>query len=161
MPSSGRSSRQAVNNGIEVVGLEDRFDGLIEPNRSRVMTAKDVTGILRRGGTILGTVNRGDPFAHPVETSEGKHDYSTRVVEMFHRMGLDALVVLGGDGTFAIAHKFSRMGIPLIGVPKTIDNDIVKTRTRSGSTRPSRSPPTPSTGSTRPLRRTAESWWSS
>ena len=101
---------------IEVVGLEDSFDGLIEPNRSRVMTAKDVTGILRRGGTILGTVNRGDPFAYPVETSEGKHDYSTRVVEMFHRMGLDALVVIGGDGTLAIAHKFSRMGIPLVGV---------------------------------------------
>ena len=124
--------KAGVNNGIEVVGLEDSFDGLIEPNRSRVMTAKDVTGILRRGGTILGTVNRGDPFAHPVETSEGKHDYSTRVVEMFHRMGLDALVVLGGDGTLAIAHKFSRMGIPLIGVPKTIDNDIVKTTNTFG-----------------------------
>ena len=124
--------KAGVNNGIEVVGLEDSFDGLIEPNRSRVMTAKDVTGILRRGGTILGTVNRGDPFAYPVETSEGKHDYSTRVVEMFHRMGLDALVVIGGDGTLAIAHKFSRMGIPIVGVPKTIDNDIVQTTNTFG-----------------------------
>jgi 6-phosphofructokinase 1 len=114
------------------VGLENSFDGLIEPNRSRVLTARDVTGILRRGGTILGTVNRGDPFAYPVETSEGKHDYSTRVVEMFQRMGLDALVVLGGDGTLAIAHKFSQMGIPLIGVPKTIDNDIVGTTNTFG-----------------------------
>ena len=124
--------KSGVNNGIEVVGLEDSFDGLIEPNRSHVLTAKDVTGILRRGGTILGTVNRGDPFAYPIETSEGKQDYSTRVVEMFHRMGLDALVVLGGDGTLAIAHKFSRMGIPLIGVPKTIDNDIVGTTNTFG-----------------------------
>jgi len=124
--------KAGVNNGIEVVGLEDSFDGLIEPNRSRVMTAKDVTGILRRGGTVLGTVNRGDPFAYPIETSEGKHDYSTRVVEMFHRMGLDALVVIGGDGTLAIAHKFSRMGIPIVGVPKTIDNDIVQTTSTFG-----------------------------
>jgi 6-phosphofructokinase 1 len=124
--------KAGVNNGIEVVGLEDSFDGLIEPNRSRVLTAKDVTGILRRGGTILGTVNRGDPFAYPIETSEGKQDYSTRVVEMFHRMGLDALVVLGGDGTLAIAHKFSQMGIPLVGVPKTIDNDIVGTTNTFG-----------------------------
>jgi phosphofructokinase-like protein len=124
--------KAGVNNGIEVVGLEDSFDGLIEPDRSRVLTAKDVTGILRRGGTILGTVNRGDPFAYPIETSEGKQDYSTRVVEMFHRMGLDALVVLGGDGTLAIAHKFSQMGIPLVGVPKTIDNDIVGTTNTFG-----------------------------
>jgi len=97
-----------------------------------VLTARDVTGILRRGGTILGTVNRGDPFAFPIDTSDGKPDYSTRVVEMFHRMGLDALVVLGGDGTLAIAHKFSQMGIPLVGVPKTIDNDIVGTTNTFG-----------------------------
>ena len=124
--------KAGVNSGIEVVGLEDSFDGLIEPNRSRVLSARDVTGILRRGGTILGTVNRGDPFAHQIETSEGKQEYSKRVVEMFHRMGLDALVVLGGDGTLAIAHKFSQMGIPLVGVPKTIDNDIVGTTNTFG-----------------------------
>ncbi|HEX7085175.1 MAG TPA: ATP-dependent 6-phosphofructokinase [Vicinamibacterales bacterium] len=124
--------KSGVNHGIEVVGLEDSFDGLIEPNRSRVLTARDVTGILRRGGTILGTVNRGDPFAYPVETSDGPQDYSQRVVEMFHRMGLDALVVIGGDGTLAIAHKFAKMGIPLVGVPKTIDNDIVGTTNTFG-----------------------------
>ena len=124
--------KSGVNHGIEVVGLEDSFDGLIEPNRSRVLTAKDVTGILRRGGTILGTVNRGDPFAYPIETSEGKQDYSQRVVDMFHRMGLDGLVVIGGDGTLAIADKFAKMGIPLVGVPKTIDNDIVGTTNTFG-----------------------------
>jgi len=98
--------KAASNSGIEVVGLEDSFDGLIEPDRSRVLTPRDVTGILRLGGTILGTTNRGNPFAYPVATSEGIHDYSNRVVEMFHKMGLDALVVIGGDGTLAIAHQF-------------------------------------------------------
>ncbi|HMF92758.1 MAG TPA: ATP-dependent 6-phosphofructokinase [Vicinamibacterales bacterium] len=115
------------NSGIEVVGLEDSFDGLIEPNRSRVLTPRDVTGILRLGGTILGTTNRGNPFAYPVTTSQGVHDYSDRVVEMFHKMGLDALVVIGGDGTLAIAHQFCARGLPVVGVPKTIDNDIVGT----------------------------------
>src|SRR5881275_1803959 len=75
--------KTAFNAGIEVVGLEDSFDGLIEPDRSRVITPRDVTGILRLGGTVLGTTNRGNPFAYPVTTSEGTRDYSTRVVEMF------------------------------------------------------------------------------
>src|SRR5947209_18833144 len=119
--------KSASNSGIEVVGLEDSFDGLIEPNRSRVLTPRDVTGILRLGGTILGTTNRGNPFAYPVETSEGVRDYSDRVVEMFHKTGLDALVVIGGDGTLAIAHQFCERGVPIVGVPKTIDNDIVGT----------------------------------
>jgi len=115
------------NSGIEVIGLEDSFDGLIEPNRSRVLTPRDVTGILRLGGTVLGTTNRGNPFAYPVTTSEGVHDYSDRVVEMFHKMGLGALVVIGGDGTLGIAHEFCKRGVPVVGVPKTIDNDIVGT----------------------------------
>src|SRR5216117_3765765 len=87
--------KSASNSGIQVIGLEDSFDGLIEPNRSRVLTPRDVTGILRFGGTILGTTNRGNPFAYPVATSEGVHDYSDRVVEMYRKMGLDALVVIG------------------------------------------------------------------
>src|SRR5919205_4394951 len=94
------------NSGIEVVGLEDSFDGLIEHDRSRVLTPRDVTGILRLGGTILGTTNRGNPFAYPISTSEGLHDYSDRVVDMFRKMGLDALIVIGGDGTLAIGHQF-------------------------------------------------------
>src|SRR6058998_3058420 len=104
------------NNSIEVIGLEDSFDGLIEPDRSRVLTPRDVTGILRLGGTILGTTNRGNPFAYPVSTSEGVHDYSDRVVEMFHKMGLGALIVIGGDGTLAIAHQFCNRGIPVVGI---------------------------------------------
>ena len=119
--------KTACNSGIECVGLEDSFDGLIEPGRSRVLTPHDVRGIMRLGGTILGTTNRGNPFAGPIETSDGTKDYSDRCVEMFHKMGLDALVVIGGDGTLGIAHKFYQRGIPLVGVPKTIDNDIVGT----------------------------------
>jgi 6-phosphofructokinase 1 len=119
--------KSAANSGIQTIGLEDSFDGLIEENRSRVLTPRDVTGILRLGGTILGTRNQGNPFSYPVATSDGTRDYSDRVVEMFHKMGLGALVVIGGDGTLAIAHQFSGRGIPIVGVPKTIDNDIVGT----------------------------------
>ena len=79
------------------------------------------------GGTILGTVNRGNPFADMIETSDGPRHYSDRVFEMFHKMGLGALVVIGGDGTLGIAHEFCKKGIPIVGVPKTIDNDIVGT----------------------------------
>ncbi len=119
--------KAAANCHCETIGLEDSFDGLIEPDRHRSLTPKDVTGILRLGGTILGTVNRGNPFAYPIETSGGTVDYSERCIEMFHHLGLDALVVIGGDGTLSIAHEFFRRGIPLVGVPKTIDNDIVET----------------------------------
>src|SRR6478752_4362364 len=83
--------KSACNSGIECIGLEDSFDGLIEPGRSRVLTPRDV---------------RGNPFAHPIETSTGTRNYSDRVVEMFREMNLDALIVIGGDGTLAIAHSF-------------------------------------------------------
>jgi 6-phosphofructokinase 1 len=119
--------KAAHNAHIEVVGLEDSFDGLIYPEKSRVLTPRDVTGILRLGGTILGTVNRGDPFAEPIVTPQGTFDYSDRVVEMFRKMELDALVCIGGDGTLAISYEFYKKGIPLVCVPKTIDNDIVGT----------------------------------
>jgi 6-phosphofructokinase 1 len=119
--------KAANNRNCETIGLEDSFDGLIEPDRWRKLTPRDVTGILRIGGTILGTTNRGNPFAYPVETSGGTRDYSSRCVEMFHQLRLDALVVIGGDGTLTIAHEFHKRGLPLVGVPKTIDNDIVET----------------------------------
>jgi phosphofructokinase-like protein len=124
--------KSAANCDCETIGLEDSFDGLIEPNRQRKLTPRDVTGILRIGGTILGTTNRGNPFAYPIETSGGTRDYSSRCVEMFHELKLDALVVIGGDGTLSIAHEFHQRGIPLVGVPKTIDNDIVETTNTFG-----------------------------
>jgi phosphofructokinase-like protein len=116
--------KAAFNSGIEVVGLEDSFDGLLDPSRTRVLTPRDVTGILRLGGTILGTTNRGNPFEYPIDADSGKADYSSRVVETFQKMKLDGLVVIGGDGTLQIAHQFYLMGVPVVGVPKTIDNDI-------------------------------------
>jgi len=119
--------KSAHNSGISVIGLEDSFDGLIYPEKARPLGLRDVTGILRRGGTILGTVNTGNPFAKPIVTPEGTFDYADRVVERFHEMGLDALVCIGGDGTLAISYEFHKRGIPLVGVPKTIDNDIVGT----------------------------------
>ncbi len=119
--------KAAANAGVECLGLEDSFDGLIFPERSRPLTPRDVTGILRLGGTILGTTNRGNPFAYPVNTSSGPADYSDRCVENFHTLGLDGLVVIGGDGTLAIAYELHKRGVPMVGVPKTIDNDIVET----------------------------------
>jgi 6-phosphofructokinase 1 len=120
--------KAGCNAGLEVIGIEDSFDGLLEFSRMRVLTTKDVTGILRRGGTILDTINTGDPFVRDVKTSDGgQQSYSDRVVDMFHRMGLGGLVVIGGDGTLGLAHRFIQLGIPIIGVPKTIDNDIVGT----------------------------------
>ncbi len=124
--------KAGTNRGCEVIGLEDSFDGLIERDRWRKLTPRDVTGILRIGGTILGTTNRGNPFAYPVETSGGTRDYSARCIEMFHALTLDALIVIGGDGTLAIAHQFHTRGIPIVGVPKTIDNDIVETTNTFG-----------------------------
>jgi ATP-dependent phosphofructokinase / diphosphate-dependent phosphofructokinase len=119
--------KSATHSGIECLGLEDSFDGLLEANRCRALTPRDVTGILRLGGTILGTLNHGNPFDSVIQTSEGPRPYGERVVEMFNRMGLDALITIGGDGTLAIADQFYRLGIPIVGVPKTIDNDIVGT----------------------------------
>jgi ATP-dependent phosphofructokinase / diphosphate-dependent phosphofructokinase len=119
--------KAAFNAGIEVIGLEDSFDGLIYPEKSRPLGPRDVTGILRLGGTILGTVNRGNPFIEPIVTPQGTFNYADRVVEMFGQMKLDALVCIGGDGTLAISYEFYKKGIPLVCVPKTIDNDIVGT----------------------------------
>ncbi len=103
--------KSASNAGIEVLGIEDSFDGLIEPGRTRVLRPKDVTGILRLGGTILGHA----PIAAirspiPCRRATASVDYSTRVIEMFHRLGLDALVVIGGDGTLTIAHRALQAG---------------------------------------------------
>ncbi|HEY7501260.1 MAG TPA: ATP-dependent 6-phosphofructokinase [Vicinamibacterales bacterium] len=118
--------KAAANQGCETIGLEDSFVGLIEPNRWRRLSPSDVTGILRRGGTILGTTNRRNPLAYPTGNG-GTQDCSERCLQTFRDLGLGALVVIGGDGTLAIAYEFHKRGLPLVGVPKTIDNDIVET----------------------------------
>ncbi len=119
--------KSATNAGIECIGLEDSFDGLVYPERSRLLSLRDVTGILRLGGTILGTTNRGNPFDYPVNAGTGSTDYSKRCLDNARALKLDAIVVIGGDGTLSIAHEFHRRGLRVVGVPKTIDNDIVET----------------------------------
>ena len=115
--------------GGQVIGIFDGFDGLIWPEKSKELTPSQVRGILPRGGTILGTTNRGNPFQYKVEEN-GRivvHDYSQRVIDNMKKMEIEALVVVGGDGTLSIAREFHRRGVPLVGVPKTIDNDLSAT----------------------------------
>src|SRR6476620_527879 len=84
--------KSAASAGIECIGLEDSFDGLIYPERSRVLTTRDVTGILRYDGTILVTTNRGNPFAYPVATADGPADYSDLCVANTKKLNLDAVI---------------------------------------------------------------------
>jgi 6-phosphofructokinase 1 len=109
--------------GAEVVGIEQGFLGLIE-RRSRRLQWDDVSGILRHGGTVLGTHNRADPFAY---FGAAGADVSSSAMAYATELGLDALVVIGGDGSMAIANHFSVLGLPVVGVPKTIDNDLYYT----------------------------------
>jgi 6-phosphofructokinase 1 len=115
--------------GWEVIGFEDGFDGLLDPARVRPLTPDAVRGILPLGGTMLGTTNRSNPFDY-VWKEHGavrRADRSAEALERFAAHGLDALVVIGGDGTLAIAERFYRLGMPVVGVPKTIDNDLSAT----------------------------------
>jgi len=120
--------------GWRVTGIQDGFDGLIWPERSRELTLADVSGILPRGGTILGTTNRGNPFKYTTmeNGAEVAHDFSQRVFANARELGLDALVVVGGDGTQKIALQLQRGGINVVGVPKTIDNDLSATEVSFG-----------------------------
>ena len=116
--------------GWDVVGIEDGFEGLILPEKTRPLGLADVRGILPRGGTILGTTNRANPFAYAVREEDGgvtTRDVSGRVVDRIRELGLDCLIVIGGDGSLRIGYEFQQMGVPLVGVPKTIDNDICAT----------------------------------
>jgi len=113
---------------IDVVGIEDGFDGLIE-NLTRPLQYDDVSGILQIGGTILGSSNKANPFKHPF-IRDGKTvcvDCSDKVVQNVKKLKLDALVCIGGDGTMGIARQLIDRGLNIIGVPKTIDNDLYGT----------------------------------
>ena len=124
----------AVNRGWQVYGIERGFEGLLDEERVHLLEVQNVRGIIHTGGTILGTTNRGNPFkAKIIEQSDTRLlDISDEVVENFHRWGLDALIVIGGDGTLRIASDLARKGIPVIGVPKTIDNDLATTELTFG-----------------------------
>ena len=123
--------KAAANQRIETIGIEDGFRGLIEPNRWRCLTPSAVTGILRQGGTILGTTNQGNPLS--CNTPDGRtRDYSDACVKTLRTLSLDALIVIGGDGTLAIADALHKRGVPLVAIPKTIDNDVVETAATIG-----------------------------
>ncbi len=107
---------------MEVVGIKDGFEGLIE-NRTKKLIWEDVSGILTLGGTILGTSNQANPFAN----GEEKKDVSKETLKNISSLDLDALVCIGGDGTLHIAHRFHQLGVPIVGIPKTIDNDVSAT----------------------------------
>ena len=115
--------------GSTLVGIEDGFEGLVE-GRWRDLTNRDISGILNLGGTILGTSNKGDPWHYPVEVATGKieiQDTSFKALRNFKQAGLDTLVAVGGDGTMHIADKLCDLGLQVVGVPKTIDNDLAAT----------------------------------
>ena len=124
--------------GWEVIGIEDGFEGLILPGKTRALGLADVRGILPRGGTILGTTNRADPFHYEVEVgAEGEtraevRDVSDRVMDRAAELGLDALVVIGGDGSLRTTVELIAKGLGAVGVPKTIDNDIAGTNVTFG-----------------------------
>jgi len=121
------AARTAFGLGWEVFGIEDGFEGLLT-KRARQLHPRDVRGILHLGGTILGTSNRVNPFQTERRGADSAppraEDRSGEVVRNFKAMGFDALVAIGGDGTLGIALRLAKMGIPVVGVPKTIDNDI-------------------------------------
>lgn len=123
--------RAAVKTAInqyqcEVFGIKNGYDGFLEADGVIPLRREEVRGILPRGGTILGAANRGNPYARKI-IRDGKEvtiDVSDEIVKGIKKQQLDALLVLGGDGTLHIAHELALKGVPVIGVPKTIDNDI-------------------------------------
>ena len=119
--------------GWEVLGIEDATCGLIDldyrsPFGNRWLEEPDVRGILTRGGTILGTSNKSDPFKYVVERdgAQVEEDISDRLVENAAKLGLDALISVGGDGSMRIAQKLGAKGLKIVGVPKTIDQDLAE-----------------------------------
>lgn len=111
----------------EVYGIKSGYAGLLNTDEIIRLTPDKVDGIASIGGTILGTTNKGNPFMMPVCNAAGEceqRDLSDKVMENFTRLRFDALVAVGGDGSLEIAHRFAEKGMPVVGVPKTIDNDM-------------------------------------
>lgn len=123
------ATKHALKNNIEVFGFQNGFDGLVK-NQFIVLDDKAVSGILTRGGTILGTSNLANPFNYtlpPLASPENPKDLSSMVLHILKANKIDALIAIGGDGTLSMASKFIDMGVKIIGVPKTIDNDLSAT----------------------------------
>jgi phosphofructokinase-like protein len=112
----------------KVIGIPDGFDGLIWPEKSFELTLKEVSGILPRGGTILGTSSRGNPFEYTTDENRGEvRDISDQVIANAGKLGIDAIISIGGDGSQKIGHELFLKGMKIVGVPKTIDNDLSAT----------------------------------
>ncbi len=111
--------------GLEVIGIEDGFEGLIH-HKHRKLTSEHVSGILTLGGTILGTSNRANPYRYSVKKGRDfiLKDVSREAIDGLRRLKMDALVCVGGDGTLTIAQHLFAQGVPVVGIPKTIDNDV-------------------------------------
>jgi phosphofructokinase-like protein len=119
--------------GMRVIGVEDGFEGLLGATRTRLLAPGDVRGLLPRGGTILGTRNRGN-FVERIEDGVKREVESVyqEAISNMKVLGIDALVALGGEGTLTIANEFHKRGVCVIGVPKTIDNDLACTELTFG-----------------------------
>ncbi len=118
----------------KVIGIPDGFDGLIWPEKSFELTLDKVSGILPRGGTILGTTNRGNPFRYKTWENgrEMVRDISSEVIANSKKLGIDAIITIGGDGSQTIGHELFLKGLKIVGVPKTIDNDLSATELTFG-----------------------------
>src|SRR5690348_1331334 len=125
----------AVNRGWEVLGIKRGFAGLMGEDEVVPLTADSVRGIAHLGGTILRATNRGNPFSYPYLRPDGTIDEVDRSDELITRartLGIDAIISIGGDGSLAIAQGLYEKGVAIIGVPKTIDNDVSCTHTTFG-----------------------------
>jgi ATP-dependent phosphofructokinase / diphosphate-dependent phosphofructokinase len=122
-----------VEHGYEVIGIEDGYEGLVQ-NRCRRLEYSDVSGIIDSGGTILGTSNSADPYAYASREGNAvvRSDQSRTALKTVADLDLECLVVIGGDGSFTVAERLYRDGVPVVGVPKTIDNDVVGTDSTIG-----------------------------
>jgi len=112
-----------LSQNAEIIGFENGFLGLIE-NQYRKLDYKSVSGILAQGGTILGTHNKANPLRY---FGADNADVSDQVLANYNALNLDGIIVIGGDGTMSISHALEKKGIKIIGVPKTIDNDLMQT----------------------------------
>jgi len=124
-----------LNRGGEVLGVRRGFGGLLGEAQLKSLDREDVRGLTNVGGTILGTTNRGDPFRWPRKQSDGswvETDRSDEIIDTARLLKIDALIAVGGDGTLRIASALAEKGLPVVGVPKTIDNDVHGTWTTFG-----------------------------
>ena len=125
----------ALNQGWEVYGIRRGYEGLFSENGVVRLDQESVSGITHQGGTILGTANRGNPLEWPVTQPDGSVktvDRSDEILTQFRRRKLDALIAIGGDGSLSIASRLFEKGLPVVGVPKTIDNDLEATSVTFG-----------------------------